>query len=150
MMCCSFCFQCIQHWAQIESRCPFCKARFTTISRKELQVDKSPGDQQTDDIVRQRYPGTVVKTVQIPERNQVSCSMQQSCLKQNCMRICTCCYSFQYVLLHLRVLKIPQSTQLSMGCGIKALQWNMVQISPQGMAFAHRTLRLSRVCLLPS
>ena len=70
---CSFCFACIQHWAQIESRCPFCKSRFITISHKELDLEKLPdSDAEADDTVRQRFPGTVLETVAIPERNQVS------------------------------------------------------------------------------
>ncbi len=69
---CSFCFACIQHWAQIESRCPFCKSRFTTVSRKVLDLDKLPDSgAESDDTVRQRFPGSVLETVAIPERNQV-------------------------------------------------------------------------------
>lgn len=68
----SFCFACIQHWAQIESRCPFCKSRFITISRKALDLEKLPDSEaESDDTVRQRFPGTVLETVAIPERNQV-------------------------------------------------------------------------------
>ncbi|KAL0044597.1 hypothetical protein WJX82_002114 [Trebouxia sp. C0006] len=68
----SFCFACIQHWAHIESRCPFCKSRFTTISRKVLDLDKLPDSgAESDDTVRQRFPGSVLETVAIPERNQV-------------------------------------------------------------------------------
>ncbi|KAL0039333.1 hypothetical protein WJX79_003775 [Trebouxia sp. C0005] len=68
----SFCFACIQHWAEIESRCPFCKSRFTTISRKVLDLDKLPDSgAEFHDTVRQRFPGSVLETVAIPERNQV-------------------------------------------------------------------------------
>ena len=69
---CSFCSACIQHWAQIESKCPFCKARFTSISRKVLDLEKLPdSDAESDDTVRQRFPGTVLDTFAVPERNQV-------------------------------------------------------------------------------
>jgi len=78
---CSFCFACIQHWAQIESRCPFCKSRFTTISRKVLDLDKLPDSgAESDDTVRQRFPGSVLETVAIPERNQVCRHLLQALL----------------------------------------------------------------------
>lgn len=37
--CCShyFCFACIMEWSKVESRCPLCKQRFTTISRNGLR-----------------------------------------------------------------------------------------------------------------
>jgi PHD and RING finger domain-containing protein 1 len=55
--CCAhyFCFVCILAWGRIESRCPFCKARFRTIRRPPV-----PG----------RFPDERVVTV--PERNQVN------------------------------------------------------------------------------
>jgi hypothetical protein len=38
--CCShyFCFKCIMEWSKVESRCPLCKRRFTTIT-KSSKVD---------------------------------------------------------------------------------------------------------------
>lgn len=71
-ICCSFCFACIQQWAQIESKCPFCKARFTSITRKALDLEKLPNsDGECDDTLKQKFPGTVLETTQVPERNQV-------------------------------------------------------------------------------
>ncbi|KAL6909632.1 hypothetical protein ACP4OV_001291 [Aristida adscensionis] len=54
--CCAhrFCFVCIMAWARVESRCPFCKARFRTIRRPPV-----PG----------RFPSE--RVVPVPERNQV-------------------------------------------------------------------------------
>ncbi|CAL5052421.1 unnamed protein product [Urochloa decumbens] len=54
--CCAhyFCFVCIMAWGRVESRCPFCKARFRTIRRPPV-----PG----------RFPDE--RVVNIPERNQV-------------------------------------------------------------------------------
>ncbi|WVZ81570.1 hypothetical protein U9M48_028926 [Paspalum notatum var. saurae] len=54
--CCAhyFCFVCIMAWGRVESRCPFCKARFTTIRRPPV-----PG----------RFPHQ--RIVSVPERNQV-------------------------------------------------------------------------------
>jgi len=78
---CSFCFACIQHWAQIESRCPFCKSRFTTVSRKALDLEKLPDSgAESDDTVRQCFPGTVLEIVAIPERNQVFRHLLQALL----------------------------------------------------------------------
>lgn len=56
--CCAhhFCFVCIMAWARVESRCPFCKARFRTITRPPV-----PG----------RFPSQ--RVVAVPERNQVEC-----------------------------------------------------------------------------
>ncbi|KAF8723751.1 hypothetical protein HU200_021723 [Digitaria exilis] len=54
--CCAhyFCFVCIMAWGRVESRCPFCKARFHTIRRPPV-----PG----------RFPDE--RIVSVPERNQV-------------------------------------------------------------------------------
>ncbi|CAN6201794.1 unnamed protein product [Urochloa humidicola] len=54
--CCAhyFCFVCIMAWGRVESRCPFCKARFRTIRRPPV-----PG----------RFPDE--RVVNVPERNQV-------------------------------------------------------------------------------
>ncbi|VAI85169.1 unnamed protein product [Triticum turgidum subsp. durum] len=54
--CCAhhFCFVCIMAWARVESRCPFCKARFHTIRRPPV-----PG----------RLPSE--RIVNVAERNQV-------------------------------------------------------------------------------
>lgn len=35
---CRFCFPCILQWSQIESRCPFCKARFRRIKHRRLSA----------------------------------------------------------------------------------------------------------------
>jgi hypothetical protein len=54
--CCAhyFCFVCIMAWGRVESRCPFCKARFRTI-----RCPPVPG----------RFPDE--RIVSVPERNQV-------------------------------------------------------------------------------
>ncbi|KAI4301731.1 hypothetical protein L6164_034979 [Bauhinia variegata] len=56
--CCThfFCFACIMEWSKVETRCPLCKQRFTTISK--------PGRQ---------TPGVDLREVviQVPERDQV-------------------------------------------------------------------------------
>ncbi|KAJ1258993.1 hypothetical protein BS78_10G119000 [Paspalum vaginatum] len=54
--CCAhyFCFVCIMAWGRVESRCPFCKARFRAIRRPSV-----PG----------RFPHE--RIVSVPERNQV-------------------------------------------------------------------------------
>lgn len=54
--CCThyFCFACIMEWAKVESRCPLCKQRFKTISKR----------------ARSTYLREVV--VQVPKRDQVS------------------------------------------------------------------------------
>lgn len=35
---CRFCFPCILQWSQIESRCPFCKARFARLVHRRLSA----------------------------------------------------------------------------------------------------------------
>lgn len=57
--CCShyFCFACIMEWSKVESRCPLCKQRFTTISR----TARTDGGHDLRDAV---FP--------VPERDQVS------------------------------------------------------------------------------
>ncbi|KAL8527877.1 hypothetical protein ACS0TY_005626 [Phlomoides rotata] len=56
--CCShyFCFACIMEWSKVESRCPLCKQRFTTISR----TARAEGGHDLRDAV---FP--------VPERDQV-------------------------------------------------------------------------------
>lgn len=56
--CCShyFCFACIMEWSKVETRCPLCKQRFTTIS-KTARVD---GGHDSRDAV-----------ISVPERDQV-------------------------------------------------------------------------------
>jgi hypothetical protein len=52
--CCDhyFCFLCIMEWAKIESRCPICKRRFTTI--------------------RRLFNDSVQRVLKVPVRDQVS------------------------------------------------------------------------------
>jgi PHD and RING finger domain-containing protein 1 len=54
--CCAhhFCFVCIMAWARVESRCPFCKARFRTIRRPPV-----PGRLPSERIV------TVAQRIQV-------------------------------------------------------------------------------------
>lgn len=61
-----FCYPCISKWSEIESKCPFCKVRFTRVTRKRLlspskAARTAPG---------QPLPGEVLQTDVIPERNQ--------------------------------------------------------------------------------
>ncbi|KAL5199180.1 hypothetical protein ABZP36_002692 [Zizania latifolia] len=39
LSCCShyFCFACIMEWSKVESRCPLCKRRFTTITKSSME-----------------------------------------------------------------------------------------------------------------
>mmetsp|Transcript_8248 Transcript_8248/g.24625 ORF Transcript_8248/g.24625 Transcript_8248/m.24625 type:complete len:552 (-) Transcript_8248:3183-4838(-) len=63
-----FCFPCIVHWSQIESRCPFCKARFASIVQKQLsecaRTSLDPGQTPLD--------GTILQVLDVPERDQAS------------------------------------------------------------------------------
>ncbi|KAJ7977890.1 PHD and RING finger domain-containing protein [Quillaja saponaria] len=56
--CCThyFCFPCIMEWAKVESRCPLCKQRFTTISKPT----RSTAGNDLREVV-----------IQVPERDQV-------------------------------------------------------------------------------
>ncbi|BDA41022.1 probable PHD and RING finger domain-containing protein 1 at N-terminal half [Coccomyxa sp. Obi] len=65
----SFCFPCISKWAQIESRCPFCKARFTTLTHKLL--GDTPRSEDDDTATGgSGEQGKVLQVLHIPERNQ--------------------------------------------------------------------------------
>ncbi|KAK9916458.1 hypothetical protein WJX75_002842 [Coccomyxa subellipsoidea] len=69
--CCdhSFCFPCISRWAEIESRCPFCKARFTTITHKLLgKADPAAARQDQND--GQGSQDKILQVLPVPERNQ--------------------------------------------------------------------------------
>lgn len=66
-----YCYPCISKWAEIESKCPFCKLRFSKIVRKLLaspnKLAAATGD---EDRLQAALPGTVLETEFIPERNQ--------------------------------------------------------------------------------
>ncbi|KAK9846680.1 hypothetical protein WJX84_012113 [Apatococcus fuscideae] len=67
----SFCYPCIVRWADIETRCPYCKARFQTISRKQLApAAASAAGSTTEGLGPQRLPGAVLELLHVPERNQ--------------------------------------------------------------------------------
>ncbi|XP_062210977.1 uncharacterized protein LOC133912324 [Phragmites australis] len=53
--CCShyFCFACIMEWSRVESRCPLCKQRFTTIT-KSSKVDLGLGQRKAVIKVKER------------------------------------------------------------------------------------------------
>lgn len=52
-----FCFPCILQWSQIESRCPFCKARFARLVHRRL----SPAAQRAPDPGLTHLDGKVVE-----------------------------------------------------------------------------------------
>ncbi|KAL6596563.1 hypothetical protein ACP70R_047206 [Stipagrostis hirtigluma subsp. patula] len=88
--CCAhhFCFVCIMAWARVESRCPFCKARFRTIRRPPV-----PG----------RFPSE--RVVPVPERNQVyhpqgngSSTVGDPYANTNCS-VCSCSRDDELLLL---------------------------------------------------
>ena len=57
-----FCFPCIVRWAEIENRCPFCKARFRSVRRKLLEPASpaAAGSSPRWSAVHE-LPGTVVE-----------------------------------------------------------------------------------------
>ena len=59
-----FCFPCIVRWAEIENRCPFCKARFRSVRRKLLEPASpaAAGSSPRWSAVRE-LPGTVVEVL---------------------------------------------------------------------------------------
>ncbi|GAB4823508.1 hypothetical protein N2152v2_010554 [Parachlorella kessleri] len=61
-----FCFPCISRWAEIESKCPFCKLRFSQLRHKRLagREDLAHADPSGP------LPGTYLDVQQVPERNQ--------------------------------------------------------------------------------
>jgi len=68
--CChSFCYPCIAKWAEIESRCPFCKLRFTCITRTAKQVS-STLDFRQPEKVENIVSGSVVSRHLVPQRDQ--------------------------------------------------------------------------------
>ena len=60
-----FCYTCICKWSEIESKCPFCKVRFSVLKRihlsSPLKCDSTPKD---------RLAGTLVSVTTVPERDQ--------------------------------------------------------------------------------
>eukprot|EP00887_Chlorella_sp_A99_P007944 scaffold12.g7944.t1 len=65
-----FCFPCISRWAEIESRCPFCKERFARLRRKQL----FPGAEAVAAAdPNAELPGIYLDDgLAVPERNQAS------------------------------------------------------------------------------
>lgn len=56
---CRFCFPCILQWSQIESRCPFCKARFARLLHRRL----SPAAQEAPDAAQGYLDGRVLEVL---------------------------------------------------------------------------------------
>lgn len=65
--CCDhrFCYPCIAKWAEIESKCPFCKLRFKTLTRIRLDPPLKEGLS-----VKGRLAGTVISKAEVPEKDQ--------------------------------------------------------------------------------
>ncbi|GJN29015.1 hypothetical protein PR202_gb17200 [Eleusine coracana subsp. coracana] len=89
--CCAhhFCFVCIMAWGRVESRCPFCKARFRTIRRPPV-----PG----------RFPSE--RVVAVPERNQVGVpcegngsSTVADAYASTICSVCKCCQHDELLML---------------------------------------------------
>jgi hypothetical protein len=57
--CCRFCFPCIMQWSQIESRCPFCKARFARLLHRRL----SPAALKAPDAAQGYLDGKVLEVL---------------------------------------------------------------------------------------
>ncbi|KAF8066379.1 PHD and RING finger domain-containing protein [Scenedesmus sp. PABB004] len=57
--CCAheFCWPCITTWADRETRCPFCKSRFTTLSRKAVRARGGGAQEQQRPAKRRRRAG---------------------------------------------------------------------------------------------
>jgi hypothetical protein len=62
-----FCWPCISKWSAIESRCPYCKERFSKVARKQLA--SSPSALVSTDPSGP-LPGIVLEVEAVPERNQ--------------------------------------------------------------------------------
>ena len=60
-----FCHECISKWSQIESKCPFCKVRFSCITRRQL-TSPLRGNVSPNGCLG----GTVVARTEVPERDQ--------------------------------------------------------------------------------
>lgn len=65
--CCDhrFCYPCISKWSEIETKCPFCKLRFRTLTRLRLDAPL-----EGDCCAKGRLAGTVVSKVEVPEKDQ--------------------------------------------------------------------------------
>lgn len=61
-----FCHECISKWSQIESKCPFCKVRFSWITRRLLTSPLKGNVSPSGPLVG----GTVVARTEVPERDQ--------------------------------------------------------------------------------
>lgn len=67
-----FCFPCAHRWSKTENRCPMCKARFITISRKRLADDEALGEEEPP---AKKLKGDVLETVIVEDRKQVGACM---------------------------------------------------------------------------
>uniref|UniRef100_A0ACD5ZM15 Uncharacterized protein n=1 Tax=Avena sativa TaxID=4498 RepID=A0ACD5ZM15_AVESA len=89
--CCThhFCFVCIMAWARVETRCPFCKARFRTIRRPPV-----PGRLPSERVV------TVPERIQVwhPLGNESSLVGTQPSVNSGCS-VCSCTNDEDLLLL---------------------------------------------------
>lgn len=66
--CCRFHHTCISRWAEIESKCPFCKERFATLRRKQLAPGAAAVARSNPNT---ELPGVYLDSLAVPERDQV-------------------------------------------------------------------------------
>lgn len=68
ILACSFCVRCILEWSKISNTCPLCKQRFWVVYHKRLDMSKLGN---TSENVADKFPGEVLVTHKVAERNQV-------------------------------------------------------------------------------
>ncbi|CAI9113384.1 OLC1v1013976C1 [Oldenlandia corymbosa var. corymbosa] len=123
-----FCFVCIMEWAKVESKCPLCKRRFSTI----LRPAKPPV-----------FPSD--RLIHIPERNQVyyesgnatigpddpysesKCSICQSCVDDTLLLLCDLCDSAAHTYCVGLGITIPEGDWFCRDCALVRDEHNKVE-----------------------
>ncbi|CDO98536.1 unnamed protein product [Coffea canephora] len=89
-----FCFVCIMEWAKVESKCPLCKRRFSTI-RRPAKPPILPADRLVHVPVRDQvyYYGGNATVGPLDPYSEVKCSVCQSSVDDSLLLLCDLCDS---------------------------------------------------------
>lgn len=68
--CRRFCFLCIVKWSETENKCPFCKVRFTCISKKRLDPGQQDAEEDASNGTLVQLAGQVMETRDVQDKTQ--------------------------------------------------------------------------------
>uniref|UniRef100_A0A0D9X370 PHD-type domain-containing protein n=1 Tax=Leersia perrieri TaxID=77586 RepID=A0A0D9X370_9ORYZ len=119
--CCShyFCFACIMEWSKVESRCPLCKRRFTTITKSSM-ADLGLGSRKA--VIRVEKRDQVYQPTEEEMRRWLDPYENVVCIECNCggddnlMLLCDICDSSAHTYCVGLGRQVPEGNWYCGGC----------------------------------